>query len=162
MSKVSEVGELVTPLRDNSHSVFEEGDHDQESPDGREVSVNVRPVRSCVPSEQGRLQDQVQLPAWLYSRFQGLSHGIQPVFDLACLFSDLVQRTGITRGIGTSLRAELVVQAQVIACGSSYLRHGGKGCVVRKIKDELSVGGGGGGSTGVNGVMVPREGKESN
>lgn len=121
VSEISEVGELVTPLRNDSYGVFDECDHDQESSDGREVSVNALLVRSCLLTKQASFQVQ-RRP--VYSRFQRLPHGVQPVFDLARLFPDLVQRTGIARGIGTSLRAKLVVQAQVVACGSSYLGHG--------------------------------------
>lgn len=55
-------------------------------------------------------------------RFEGLAQGIQLVFNLASLFSDLVERRRIVRR-GTRLIAELIVQAQIVARSASYLRH---------------------------------------
>lgn len=39
MSEISQVRELISPLSNDSDRVFDEGDHDEESADGRKISA---------------------------------------------------------------------------------------------------------------------------
>lgn len=59
----------------------------------------------------------------MYSRFQRFTQRVQPVFNLACLFSYLIQGARIAGSIVIALRSKLVVQPQIVACSSSYLGH---------------------------------------
>ena len=56
-------------------------------------------------------------------RFYGLPRIVQPILYLARLFSDRVERTRVTCRIGPRRASELILEAQVVACGPSYLRH---------------------------------------
>jgi hypothetical protein len=151
VSEVSQICELICPLGHNSNSVFEESDHDEKAADGRQVSRTMQSCqlvdprsdfpallpRSCIRRDSDRADSsglQVEVPKRRArydrdfpeakdSRFQWLAEGIQPILNLACLFSDLVERTRVVCGIVAALRSKLVVQAQVVACGATYLRH---------------------------------------
>lgn len=56
-------------------------------------------------------------------RFDGLPRTVQPILYLARLFSDRVKWAGVTRRISPRRASELILEAQVVARGPSYLRH---------------------------------------
>lgn len=57
------------------------------------------------------------------ARFYRLSHIVQPILYFARLFSDRIEWAWVTRRIAPRGAPELVLEAQVVACGPSYLRH---------------------------------------
>lgn len=83
VSKILEIGELITPLSDDSESIFEECDHDEES------AYSWKIANSSNPSQRG-ISGKWFLSKRIDSRLQRLTHAGQPIFNLASLFSNLI------------------------------------------------------------------------
>jgi hypothetical protein len=118
VSVIVQVGELVTPLGDDAQGILEEGDDDEESANRRDITVapaNQQPLATS--RETQKLQKN--------SRLDGMRQGIEPVFNLAGLFTNGIQRTGIVGGVWSSGPAERRgLRAQVVSCCPSDLSHG--------------------------------------
>lgn len=71
------------------------------------------------------------------SRLDGVGQCVQHVLNLARLRPQLVQRTWVVRCIVISPRiAEWALVAKMVACGSTYLRHGCGGKVKERGKSR--------------------------
>lgn len=71
----------------------------------------------------------IQIPKHL--RLDRIRNGVQPIFNLACLFTDSVQRAWVVGCSGCSGTSKGVLVAKVIACGATNMRHGSGVLVVR-------------------------------
>lgn len=75
------------------------------------------------------------------SRFDRLSRSVQPIFYLARLFPYRIEWAWVTRCIAHRGAPELVLQAQVVPCGPSYLRHIGLAVIQPCLMRSRHVGG---------------------
>lgn len=139
MSVVVEICKLVVPLCDYAQRIFEESDDNQEATNCWEV-----PIRTAVSA----CSDAAFVTPWLQmrnvprrdSRLDGVGHGVQEVLNLVRLRPQLVQRTWVVPCIISSPSiAEWALVAKMVACGSTYLRHGCGG----KVKERGRLGRGG-------------------
>lgn len=120
VSVVVQVGELVTPLGDDAQGILEEGDDDEESANRRDITATQTSVE-CNSKRAGNCKN---------SRLDGMRQGVEPVFNLAGLFANSIQRTGIIGGVWSSGISKRGLRAQVVSCRPSDLSHGGRGKMV--------------------------------
>lgn len=95
VSVVVEVGELVAPLRDDAQGILEEGDDDEKAANCRNVAAPMLANHAaCLP-----LTDRD-------SRLHGMRQSVEPVFDLARLFANGIQRARVVGGVCSSRATE--------------------------------------------------------
>lgn len=130
---VVEVGELVTPLGYYSKRIFEESDDNQEASNCGQIAVG----RHVSGGIQDRTRAARALRGERDSRLDGVGERVQPVLDLASLFPQLLERTGVVGGAVTATSApEGALVAQVVARGTAYLRHDGGRRKERKERER--------------------------
>jgi hypothetical protein len=123
VSVIVQVGELVIPLGDDAQGILEEGDDDEESANRRDITVAPAAI-----SNRSQLPENTR--AAKNSRLDGMRQGIEPVLNLAGLFTNGIQRTGIVGGVWSSGPAKRRgLRAQVVSCRPSDLSHGFCVCV---------------------------------
>lgn len=116
VSEIFQVDQLIAPLCDDSDRIFDERNHNQETSYGGEVTKT-----PCVSSWSESLRRNSVMMSllstmacglWLQEnvRFQWLSKGVQCVFYLAGLLSNLIQRTGIVGCAAIVGATKLIVQ----------------------------------------------------
>jgi hypothetical protein len=71
----------------------------------------------------------IEIPKHL--RLDRIRNSVQPIFNLACLFTDGIQGAWVVGCSGGSGAAKGVLVAKVIACGATNMRHGSGALVVR-------------------------------
>jgi hypothetical protein len=120
VSVIVQVGELVAPLGDDAQGILEEGDDDEESANRRDITATQTSVE-CNSKRAGNCEN---------SRLDRMRQGVEPVFNLARLFTNGIQRAGIVGGVWSSGTAKRRLRAQVVSCRPSDLSHG---CVVGKM-----------------------------
>jgi len=91
---VLQVEQLVGPLGDDTESIFEEGDDDQETANGREIAVN---------KDKGQLSELQT--RWyrtsLDSRLDRLAEGVERILNLGGIGSNLVEKALTLLRIGS-------------------------------------------------------------
>ena len=123
---IFQINELVIPLCHDTQGVFEESDDDEEAADHGKVSELSMSGQQRVLSSSLSGISHGALCSWQMSttsrskmdiRFQRVGYGIQPVLDLAGLFTYLVQRTRVVGCICATGTAEAIVLGTEIVAG---------------------------------------------
>jgi hypothetical protein len=97
---VLQVKKLIGPLGDDTKSIFEEGDDDQETANGREIAVNRD------KGQLSELQTRLQRTS-LDSRLDRLADGVERILNLAGIGSNLLEKAlTLLRidGLGSAIR----------------------------------------------------------
>ncbi len=128
MPVIFQINELVIPLCHDTQGVFKESDDDEEAADHGKVSELsmsgqqrvLSSTLSGISISHGALCS-CQMPTtsrWKMDvRFQRVGYGVQPVLDLAGLFTYLVQWTGVVGCICATGTAEAIVLGTEIVAG---------------------------------------------
>jgi hypothetical protein len=123
VSVIVKVQQLIAPLGDNSKSIFQECNHNEEPANCWQISARcmlTRPRAADMnkwPQNVGCTNGDIRL-YWV-------AQSIQEIFDLARLFPDRIERTRVIVGISTARTSKWSLASQVIASCASNLGHDG-------------------------------------
>lgn len=122
--EITQVQQLIAPLRKNPQTVLNESDNDQETANGRQITRTRG--RDTVSAHWTGLE-AFATNSQTNVRLNRVSQCVQPVLNLAGLLPNGVQRTRITgRVCPRRTPSEGVLVSEIIARGAADLRHGGQ------------------------------------